>query len=99
MSETLQANIFFLITSIAVGVGTLFVCAILYYVVRIVRRIDNITRRIDERSEEIASDMARARAYVVQGKLLRAFGTMLGRIFRASPRRSSRPVDEEEETL
>lgn len=94
MSETLQANIFFLITSIAVGVGTIFVCAILYYVVRIARRIDNITRRIDERSEVIADDLARARAYVVQGKLLRALGAMLGRMFRASTRRSSQKDDE-----
>ena len=60
MSETLQANIFFLITSIAVGVGTIFVCAILYYIVRIMRRIDHITKRIDERSEVIADDLARA---------------------------------------
>ncbi len=94
MSETLQANIFFLITSIAVGVGTIFVCAILYYIVRIMRRIDHITKRIDERSEVIADDLARARAYVVQGKLLRALGATLGRMFRASSRRASQKDDE-----
>ncbi|OGG61287.1 hypothetical protein A3C87_03725 [Candidatus Kaiserbacteria bacterium RIFCSPHIGHO2_02_FULL_49_34] len=95
MSETLQANIFFLITSIAVVTATVFVCVILYYLIRIIRRVDHIVKRVDERSEVIADDIARARAYVVQGKLLRAIGATLGRMFRSSPRRSSRTTDDD----
>lgn len=70
MSEILQANIFFIITSIAVLVLTLFVCLILYHVVKILRSIRKIVDRVEEGSEVIAEDVSQLRAYVVEGSLV-----------------------------
>lgn len=70
MSEILQANIFFLITSIAVITFTLLVCVILYHVIKIIRSIRKIVDRIEEGSEVIAEDVSQLRAYVVQGSFV-----------------------------
>lgn len=70
MSEILQANIFFIITSIAVLVFTLFVCVILYHVIKILRSIRKIVDRVEEGSEVIAEDVSQLRAYVVEGSLV-----------------------------
>jgi hypothetical protein len=70
MSEVLQANIFFIITSIAVVVFTLLVCVALYHVIKILRSIRKIIDRVDQGSELIAEDVAQLRAYVVEGSLV-----------------------------
>lgn len=70
MSEILQTNIFFVITSIAVVVFTIFVCVILYHVIRILRSIRKIVNRVEEGSEVIAEDVSQLRAYVVEGSLV-----------------------------
>lgn len=70
MSEMLQANIFFMITSVAVIVFTVFVCVILYQIIKLLRSIRNIVARIDEGSEVIAEDVSQLRAYVLEGSLV-----------------------------
>ena len=70
MSEILQTNIFFIITSIAVVVLTLFVCVILYHIIKLLRSIRTIVARIEEGSEVIAEDVSQLRAYVVEGSLV-----------------------------
>jgi len=70
MSEILQTNIFFVITSIAVVVFTLFVCLILYQVIKILKSIRRIVDRVDEGSEVIAEDVSQLRAYVTEGSLV-----------------------------
>lgn len=70
MGEILQANIFFIITSIAVVVFTLFLCIILYQVIRILKSIRKIVNRVEEGSELIAEDVSQLRAYVVEGSLV-----------------------------
>jgi len=70
MSEILQTNIFFVITSIAVVVFTLFVCIILYHVIKILKSIRKIVDRVEEGSEVIAEDVSQLRAYVVEGSLV-----------------------------
>lgn len=67
MSEVLQANIFFAIASIAFVIATLFVCVILYHIIKLIQSIRRIIDRIDESSEVIADDVAQLRTYVQEG--------------------------------
>ncbi len=70
MSEVLQANIFFLITSIAVGVLTILGCVLLYQVIKIVRSLRRIIERVEAGSEVIAEDISDLRTFVLEGSLL-----------------------------
>jgi hypothetical protein len=70
MTEVLQANVFFFITAMAVVVFTVFLCVAMYFVIRILRSVRNITERIDEGSETIADDVKQLRQYVVEGSLM-----------------------------
>jgi succinate dehydrogenase/fumarate reductase cytochrome b subunit len=98
MSEILQANIFFVITSIAVLVFTLFVCVILYHVIKILRSIRTIVTRFEEGSELIAEDMSQLRAYVIEGSLVsQIMSFFLGKKARkAPPLRKSKDVTSED---
>lgn len=70
MTEVLQANIFFVITAVAVVVFTIFLCVAVYYVIKILRAVRNITERIDVGSETIADDMNQLRTYITEGSLI-----------------------------
>jgi len=70
MTEVLQANIFFLITAMAVVVFTIFLCVAMYFVIKILSSVRNITERIDESSEVIADDIQQLRNYIVEGSLI-----------------------------
>lgn len=70
MSEILEANIFFAITSVAVLCVTLFVCVILYHIIKLLKSIRRIVNRIDEGSEVIAEDVSQLRTYVTEGSLV-----------------------------
>ncbi len=70
MTEILQANIFFFITGVAVVVFTIFLCVAMYYVIKILRSVGNITERIDEGSETIAEDIKSLRGYIAEGSLI-----------------------------
>ena len=87
MSEILQANIFFAITSVAVIIATLFVCIILYQIIKLLKSIRRIVNRIDEGSEVIAEDVAQLRAYVTEGSLV---SQIMGFVFGATAKKASR---------
>ncbi len=87
MSEVLQANIFFLITGIAVIVFTMLLCVALYHVIRILKSIRRIADRIEAGSEIIAEDMAHFRAYFAEESVL---SRIIKKIFGGSGRPSSR---------
>jgi hypothetical protein len=70
MSEILQTNIFFAITSVAVVVFTLLLCIAIYQVIKILKSIRRIVTRIDEGSELIAEDVSQLRTYVTEGSLV-----------------------------
>ncbi len=70
MAEVLQANVFFLITAIAVTVFTVFLCVAMYLVIRILRSVRNITERIELGSETIVEDVKQLRNYVAGGSLI-----------------------------
>ena len=73
MSEVLQANIFFMITAIAVVVMTIFICVVLYQVIRILRAIQRIAMRVEEGSKVIAEDAAQLRAELLNGNFISSF--------------------------
>ncbi len=67
MSEILQANIFFFITSVAVVVFTILLCTILYQILKIVKSVKRIVDRVEAGSEQLASDMSKLRSYFQEG--------------------------------
>lgn len=69
MSEVLQANIFFMITAIAVVVVTILIAVALYYVIRILRAVRDIAERVREGSEIIAEDAAHLREEILSGNI------------------------------
>jgi len=97
MSEILQANIFFMITSVAVLVFTIFVCVILYHVIKILRSIRVIVSKVEEGSELIAEEMSQLRAYVAEGSLVSQITSFfLGKKVRKAPSpRKSKDVTNE----
>jgi len=92
MGEILQTNIFFVITSIAVVVFTLFVCVILYHVIKILKSIRKIVDRVEEGSEVIAEDVSQLRAYVVEGSLVSQIMSFFVGTKKAPSRRKSKDV-------
>jgi len=70
MTEILQANLFFFITAMAVVVFTIFLCVAMYFVIKILVSVRNITERIDESSEVIAEDIQQLRTYIAEGSLI-----------------------------
>ena len=89
MSEVLQTNAFFMITTAAVVVFTLFVCVAVIYVIQILRAIHRILRRIEEGTEALSENVASvrdsfARQGLVRGVLSVVFGNLIGRHTRKS---------------
>ncbi len=91
MTEVLQANIFFFITSVAVVVFTVLVCVAVYYVIRILRTVDKIVERIDSGSETIAEDISQLRSYIAEGSLI----SQIVGLFVKTKKRSRRRQDED----
>lgn len=80
MSEVLQANVFFFITSIAVIVFSILLCVVLYHAIKIMKSAQRIIERIEEGSEVIAEDMSNLREYFVERSLIsQIIGIFLGR--------------------
>jgi biopolymer transport protein ExbB/TolQ len=73
MSEVLQANIFFMITSIAVVVVTILVAIGLYHMIRILRAIRRIAERVEEGSKVIGEDVAQLRSTILNGNIIANF--------------------------
>ena len=67
MSETLHANIFFFITSVAVVAVTMMSVVVLWYVVAILREVRKIAMKVSRASEGLESDFAYIREEIRQG--------------------------------
>ena len=89
MSEVLQANVFFLITSIAIVVFTVLLCIALYYVIKILKSVQKITERIEEGSNIIAQDVATIRKNVISG-VTHGISVIFGSIRKFSKKKTSR---------
>ena len=98
MSEVLQTNVFFFITSVAVVVFTIFLCVVLYYLIRILKNVREITERLKRGSEQLAEDAEAVRTFIhegVIGSVKASFGRMSGR--KTSARGKRVPLDTEED--
>lgn len=62
MNEVLHANIFFVITSVAVVFFTILTCILLYQVIKIVKSVRRIVERVESGSEVLAEDLEEIRA-------------------------------------
>lgn len=70
MSEVLQANIFFLIASIATVVFCILLSLVLFQVYKIAKSVRGIFERIESASEIVAEDVTRVRELVANGGIL-----------------------------
>ena len=61
MTEIIQANIFFFITSISVVIFTLLLCLAVYQVIKILKAVRRIVDRIEEGTEALADDIENIR--------------------------------------
>ncbi len=73
MNEVLHANIFFVITSIAVIVFTLLLSIALFHLIKILKTMRRIVDRIDEGTETIREDFEQLRTYVTEESFLARF--------------------------
>ena len=67
MAELAKADIFFLITAIAVIIITVIVLIALFYIVKILRSIENITENVKNESKHIIEDVAIVRKVMERG--------------------------------
>jgi len=93
MNEILHANIFFIIASVATVIFCIFLCVILFYVLKIVRSVQAIAKRIEEGSEMIADDVSIVRS-LMKGGLAGLFSMFGG----GSPKRRRGGTIKEEST-
>lgn len=96
MNEVLHANIFFVITSVAVVLCTLLVCVALYHAIRILQSIRRIVDRIDVGSEAIVEDVEQLRSYVLDGGLVSQLVTFFMGRRRAAPKKRTRVAEHRE---
>jgi predicted Holliday junction resolvase-like endonuclease len=94
MSEILQANIFFFITSIAVIVFTFLLSVALFHLIKIMKSVRKIMERVEVESEAIADDVERLRVFITEESFLSRFFTRSERSHKEEdeeerPRRSS----------
>ncbi len=104
MNETLHANIFFFITSVAVLAITAALLIVLWYVIAILREVRKITLRVRKASDNLEKDIDYLRQEIKNGgeKVLTIVNTFvgfaMGRFVKPTKRPTSRKrvVDETE---
>lgn len=70
MNEILQANIFFVIASIATVCFCVLVSLILYQILKILKLVESVLSRIEAGSEVLAGDLAQVRLFFSEGGFL-----------------------------
>ncbi len=93
MSEVLQTNVFFVITSISVVILTLFTCVAMWYIIRILRNIRDVTSRIKRGSDLLAEDAQALRSFMREGII----GTIKRFFGRTDVKKHSRPQRKSED--
>jgi hypothetical protein len=91
MSEVLQANIFFLIASIATVIFCIVVTMILFQIFKIMKTVRSILERIDSASETMSEDVAHVRKLVATGGLV---STVMGLVFGSNKKKRSKNDDD-----
>ena len=90
MSEVLQANIFFLVASVATVIFCIVVTMILFQIYKIMKTVRSIVGRIDSASETMSEDVAHVRNLVAQGGLV---STVIGLVFGTKKKKRAKTED------
>lgn len=77
MTEVLHANIFFLITGIAVIAISTLLCIALFHVVKITRSVRRMVEQVEAGAEVLREDVQDLRSYLSGGGVLRKLGYIL----------------------
>ena len=100
MRELMKADIFFFVTTIVVILVSIGVIVALYYIVRILRNVHDVTERVDEGTQALGEDLSAVRTTLKsQGfawKHVLAFLGKHARWFPGKPRPSRRSSGKEE---
>ena len=67
MEEVLHANIFFIIASIGTVLLFVLMAIVLFYVIKILKKILRLIERVEAGSEQIAADLSYFRTQVTEG--------------------------------
>lgn len=94
MTEILHANIFFVITSIAVIVFMSVLLIALYHIIKIIKSLRRIIERIEAGSERIVEDMDDVRQFVRDSNPIAQI-LRFAMSFRRPPRRGRRTKADE----
>ena len=93
MEEFLKMDIFFAVTTAVVLIGGVFCVVALFYIIRILKSVDNIEENVSEESDNMRGDLSILRAKIrEEGMKLKHFADFFGRI---AGRRKSRKKTEE----
>jgi len=65
MTDVLQTNIFFVITSIAIIVISILLVITLVYVIRVIRDLSHVSKIVREQSDQIVQDVSSAREQII----------------------------------
>lgn len=99
MSEILQTNIFFVITSIAVVIFTILVCVALYQVIKILVSARRVMDRIESGTEAIAIEAGKIKENLTNGgffkNILKSIFAMHSTATKKSRRKKSALEDDE----
>ncbi len=101
MSETLLANIFFIITGSAILVVGAFLCVAVYHVIRVVKLAHTILERVQSSTELIVEDIQALREQLMSGSFMgRVVGAFMlamgsGKSRRAASRKKKDITSEE----
>lgn len=90
MSEVLQANIFFLVASVATVIFCIVVTMILFQIYKIMKAVRFIVERINTASETMSEDVAHVRNLVATGGLV---STVMGLVFGTKKKKRTKSED------
>ncbi len=90
MSEVLQANIFFLVASVATIIFCIVVTMILFQIYKVIKAVRSIVERINLASETMSEDVAHVRNLVATGGLV---STVIGLVFGTKKKKRAKSED------
>ncbi len=104
MSETLLANLFFIITGSAILVVVAFLCVVLYQVLKVVRMARDILDRVHTGAEMLVEDAKMLREQIANGSITgRVVTAVMGAIAsvanlggRRAAARKKRPITQDD---
>lgn len=90
MNTLIKADIFFFITSVAVIVLSIGLVIALFYIIRILRNVEDISETVKDESQAVAGDISQLRSTIKSGKLITGLFSFFKRIFGRLTARASK---------